>query len=131
MVFTAVQRTAFLENNDQMGIPHATVVQLQNEGITEADNLVDFNKDMIKEIADNLQCPAGQIPDPTPGAAAGATIPTPPFVFGAKSIMRLTAATKLARYYTMVGHPLTLLNMAWNTVMRNFTVNEQWKALEE
>ena len=43
--------------------------------------------------------------------------------------MRLTAATKLVRYYAMVGRPLTPANMAWNTVMRNF--NEQWKALEE
>ena len=43
--------------------------------------------------------------------------------------MRLMAATKLVWYYVMVGHPLTLANMAWNMVMRNF--NEQWKALEE
>ena len=47
---------------------HAMVVQLQNEGITHPDDLMDFDKDMIKQIADN---------DPTPGAAAGATIPTP------------------------------------------------------
>ena len=58
MVFTAAQRTVFFENNDQMGIPHATVVQLQDEGITCPDDLVDFNKDTIKQIADNLQCPA-------------------------------------------------------------------------
>ena len=129
MVFTAAQRTAFFENNDQMGNPHATVVKLQEEGISRPDDLVDFDKNMIKQIADNLRRPAGRIPDPTPGAPAGATIPTPPFVFGAKSVMRLTAATKLVRYYEMVGHPLTPANMAWNTVMRNF--NEQWKALEE
>ena len=129
MVFTAAQRTAFFENNDQMGIPHATVVKLQEEGISHPDDLVDFDKDTIKQIADNLRRPAGRIPDPTPGAPAGATIPTPPFVFGARSVMRLTAATKLVRYYAMVGRPLTPANMAWNTVMRNF--NEQWKALEE
>ena len=129
MVFTAAQRTAFFENNDQMGIPHATVMKLQEEGISRPDDLVDFDKDTIKQIADNLQCPAGRIPDPTPGAPAGATILTPPFVFGAKSVMRLTAVTKLVRYYTMVSRPLTPANMAWNTVMRNF--NEQWKALEE
>ena len=107
MVFTAAQRTAFFENNDQMGIPHATVVKLQEEGISRPDDLVDFDKDTIKQIADNLRRPAGRIPDPTPGAPAGATIPTPPFVFGARSVMRLTAATKLVRYYVMVGRPLT------------------------
>ena len=95
MVFTAAQRTAFFENNDQMGIPHAMVMQLQDEGITHPDDLMDFNKDTIKQIADNQRRPAGRIPDPTPGAAAGAMTPTPPFIFGAKSIMRLTAATKL------------------------------------
>ena len=122
MVFTAAQKTAFFENNDQMGFPHAMVMQLQDKGIMRPDNLVDFDKDTIKQIADNLRRLAGCIPDPTPGAAAGATIPTPPF-------MRLMAATKLVRYYAMVGCPLTLANMAWNMVMRNF--NEQWKALEE
>ena len=95
MVFTAARRTAFFENNDQMGIPHATVIQLQDEGITHPDNLMDFDKDTIKQIADNLQHPAGQIPDPSPGAATGVTILTPPFIFRAKLIMRLTAATKL------------------------------------
>ena len=128
MVFTAAQRTVFFENNDQMGIPLATLVQLQDEGITHRDDLVDFDKDTIKQIADNLRCPARRIPDPTPGAAAGVTIPTPPFVFGAKSIMRLMAPTKLVQYYVMVGHPLTPVNMAWNMVMWNF--NEQWKALD-
>ena len=54
MVFTAAQRTAFFENNDQLGIPHATVVKLQEEGISRPDDLVDFNKDTIKQIADNL-----------------------------------------------------------------------------
>ena len=54
MVFTAVQRTAFFKNNDQMGIPHATVMQLQDEGITHPDNLMDIDKDTIKQIADNL-----------------------------------------------------------------------------
>ena len=59
MVFTAAQRTAFFENNDQMGIPQATVVKLQEEGISRPDDLVDFDKDTIKQIADNLRRPAG------------------------------------------------------------------------
>ena len=33
MVLTAAQTTAFFENPDQMGIPHATMVQMQQEGI--------------------------------------------------------------------------------------------------
>ena len=66
MVFTAAQRTAFFKNNDQMGIPHAMVMQLQDKGITRPDDLMDFDKDTIIQIADNLRCPARRIPDPTP-----------------------------------------------------------------
>ena len=33
MVLTAAPTTAFFESPDQMGIPHATMVQMQLEGI--------------------------------------------------------------------------------------------------
>ena len=127
MVFTAAQTTAFFEQDAQMGLPNATVVELQNEGITTVNDLVDFDKDTIKQVSENLRRPAGRIPDPDPGAAPGATIPTPPFVFGAKSQKRLIVAADAVRYYETVGRPLTAANMAWNPVLRNFA--EQWKAL--
>jgi hypothetical protein len=95
MPLTAAQRTAFFENADQMGIPQATVVQLQAEGIAGVEDLTDFDKETIEQIASNLRRPAGRVPDPNPGAAAGATIATPPFAFGAKSQQRLTHATNL------------------------------------
>ena len=45
------------------------------------DDLVDFDKDtIIEQIAANLRRPAGRVPDPNPAAAAGATVPTAPFV---------------------------------------------------
>ena len=88
MVLTANQTTAFIENANQMAIPHATVIQLQNEGIMSVADLVDFDKDMLSQIAENLRRPGGRIPDPNPAAPAGTSIPSPPFVFGAKSQMR-------------------------------------------
>ena len=111
MVLTNAQTTAFFEDAAQMGIPHATVVQLQEEGIDQVDDLVDFDKDTITQVAANLRRPAGRIADPTPGAAAGATIPTPSFVFGAKSQMRLTSAASLLRYYNTVGRNTTAGNL--------------------
>ena len=45
MVLTAAQTSTFFKHAEQMGIPHTTVVQLQSEGITLVDNLVDFDKD--------------------------------------------------------------------------------------
>ena len=56
------QTTVFF-NDDQMGIPHSTVIQPQNEGIMVVDNLVDFEKDTVKQIAVNLGRPGGRIPD--------------------------------------------------------------------
>jgi predicted RecB family nuclease len=95
MPLTVEQTTAFFEQDAQMGIPNETVVQLQQEGITTVDDLVDFDKDTIEQIAANLRRPAGRIPDPNPAAAPGATIPTPSFVFGAKSQKRLITASTL------------------------------------
>jgi predicted RecB family nuclease len=55
MVVTAAQTTAFFEDPIQMGIPHATVVQLQQEGISMVEDLVDVDKDTIEQIAANLR----------------------------------------------------------------------------
>ncbi len=73
MPLTANQRTAFFEAPDQMGIPHATVAQLHEEGTDGVEDLTDFDKDAIEQIASDLRRPAGRAPDPNPGVAAGAT----------------------------------------------------------
>jgi hypothetical protein len=49
MPLTAAQTTPFFEQDAQVGIPHATVMQLQQEGITIVDDLINFNKDTIKQ----------------------------------------------------------------------------------
>ena len=128
MVLTAAQTTAFFEGQDQMGVPHPTVVQLAQEGITAVDDLADFEKESLQQLADNLRRPGGRVPDPTPNAAEGATIPTPAFVFGAKSQKRLLVATDLIKYYNMTGREISASNIRWNHVMKNFEI--QWKALK-
>ena len=85
MVLTAAQTTSLFENADQMGVQHATVVQLALERIQTVDDLADFDKEALQQLADNLRHLGGRVPNPDPGAAAGSTIPTPAFVFGAKS----------------------------------------------
>jgi hypothetical protein len=129
MPLTAAQTTAFFEQDARMGIPNQTVVQLQQEGITTVDDLIDFDKDTMEQIAFNLRRPAGRIPDLNPAAAAGATIPTPSFVFGAKSQKRLITASKLQNYYNSVQRNTTVANLQWTPVMKNFEI--QWKALED
>ena len=133
MVLTVAQTTAFLENADQMGIqmgiPPATVVQLGIDGIVTVADLADFNKDSLQQLADNLCKPGGRVADPNPGAAARATIPTPAFVFGAKSQKWLGVVCDLVQYYETVGRDLTAPNMRWNQVGKKFEI--QWKALKD
>ena len=111
MVITAAQTTSFFENADQMGVQHATVIQLALEGIQTVDDLADFDKEALQQLADNLRRPGGRVPNPDPGAAAGSTIPTPAFIFGAKSQKWLGIACELVRYYNTVGRDLTKANM--------------------
>ena len=55
MVLTVAQTMAFLKNNDQMGIHHATIVEVQQEGIANVDDLSDLDKDSLNQLPDNLQ----------------------------------------------------------------------------
>ena len=54
MVLTAAQTTSFFENTHQMGVQHATVVQLALEGIQTVDDLADFDKEALQQLVDNL-----------------------------------------------------------------------------
>ena len=128
MVLTTTQTTTFFESPDQMGIPHATMVQMQQEGIQLVADLAHFEKESLQQLADNLRRPGGRIADPDPNAPAGATIPIPAFTYGAKSQKRLTVACDLIRFYQTVGRDLTAANLQWNQVMSNFEI--QWKALK-
>ena len=127
MVLTAAQTTAFFEDDAQMAMPHATVVQLAEEGINTVYDLVDFDKDTLQQVADNLRKPPGRIQDPNQPNNPQATIPTPGFVFGAKSHKRLLAACELLRYYNTVGRTVTSTNIVWANQVKDF--DDQWKAL--
>ena len=105
------------------------MVQMQLEGVQSVADHADFEKDSLQQLADNLRKPGGRIPDPDPNTAAGATILTPAFTYGAKFQKRLTVARDLIRYYQTVGRVLTAANIQWNQVMSNFEI--QWKALKE
>ena len=55
MVLTGAQITVFSEETTHMAIPHETRIQLQEEGIDDVDNLVNFDKCNLKQVADNLR----------------------------------------------------------------------------
>jgi len=128
MVFTVAQTTAFFTDADQLAITAETRIQLATEGLANVEDLAEFDDESLKQITDNLRRPGGRIPDPNPGAAPGATIATPSFIFGAKSQLRLKAAITIARYYETVGRVPSAGNMRWNPVIKTFI--EHWKALK-
>ena len=62
-----------------MSIPNETVPHLKKQGITNVDDLDNFDKNTIGQIADNLQLPTGGITDPNPNSAAVTMITTDAF----------------------------------------------------
>ena len=72
MVFTQAALNQFFTADDQMAIPEATRQQLALEGITGVEDLSEFDKDGIKQLANNLQRTGRRVPDP---ADPNATIP--------------------------------------------------------
>ena len=121
MVFTNAQTTSFFEDADQMALSNRTRVQLAQEGITNVVDLSDFDDATLKQVSENLKRPGGTV------NAQGAIVPTPPFVLGAKSYLRIKAATKLVKYYETVGRDISAANMKWDPVMKTFI--EHWEAL--
>ena len=113
MPSTAAQTTAFFENADQMPIPNTTVLQWEAEGINAVDDLSEFDRDTIHQLASNLGRPP-----------AGAH-----YVFRDKSQKRLIAACDIIRYYETIGRSLTAANLMWDMVINNFQI--QWKALKD
>jgi hypothetical protein len=128
MVFTNAQTTAFFEDALQMGIPNATRLQLVTEGIVNVQDLEEFDEANLKQITENMRRPPGRVPV-DPAHPLGPSIPTPPFEFGAKSIIRLKAASDIVRYYQTTGRTLTAPNMQWDPVIKSFA--EHWKALKD
>ena len=108
MAFTAAQRTSFWTQQGQMCLPAATLPALTAEGISQPDDLEEFNDAGIKAIAK--------------------TIREEGHVFAQKSVQRIQHAAKVVRYYHLVGRALTPANMRY-TVIKKFI--SAWESLEK
>ena len=129
MVLTAQNVTTFFTGVDYLELDAATVSQLQVEGISTPNHLVEFDKDALKQLADNLRNPGGRVVNPDPNAPEGSTIPRPPYIFGAKSQKRLLACRNAVCFYDSIDRPLSLSMLKYDPVIKNFEL--QWKALSE
>jgi len=129
MPLTAAQITAFFEDaNNGMAMVHDTVVKIRDEGIGHPQDLVEFDKDTLGQVAESLRKPGDRIANPDPNAPVGSTIPRPPYVIGAKSLKRLQQACDLVRYYETTGRPITSQNIAY-PIIRRFSL--QWQSLKD
>ena len=66
MVLTDNGVRLFFHADNHMAIPVATIVLLVQEGIEHPDELQDFDKESLKDVANNLINPGGRIPHPDP-----------------------------------------------------------------
>jgi hypothetical protein len=105
MVLSQAQTTAFFQD-----AVNRTFTQLVTEGITD----VTEDPEDMELVVKNLRAPPGRVRHPDAAlAAAGTTISTPPFVIGAKSLMRLEAVADMIRYHETVGRAITPQNIRW------------------
>lgn len=118
MVLTAAQTTAFFRQPAQMGLPATTIAQMAQEGIETVEDLSEFTKEDIDNLASTLRKMSA------PGARPAAN-----FTFGAKSQKRLAVAAEIVRYYEVVGRPLSATNMKWSDTLKNFEI--QWKSIKD
>ena len=61
MVLTNAQLTALITSNTQMALPAATFNQLSVEGIQAVGDLLDFDKDSLDQVANNICRSAGGV----------------------------------------------------------------------
>ena len=125
MPFTDAQTLAFFTDAAQMGIPAGTREKLREEGIDTLEDLKEFDRESIKRIAESLRCPGGRIADPDGDEPA--MVPTPPFVFGARSQKRMAEAAEPVRHCDTIQRAFTPINVRCK-VIEHFT--EQWTALK-
>ena len=123
MVFTGAQITSFFEDADQMGLSNRTRVYIQGEGINRPDDLQEFtDKDAWDQIIENCKRP------PQTTNAVGNHVNQQPFIFPAKSLMRLKVAARVVDYYARTSRPLSAANMRW-VRLNNFNV--EWKVIQD
>ena len=68
MVFTVNQTIDFYEDNNQISLHQAMRLQLVNEVLRHVHDLLEFDGELIKGIANNLHRPGGRITNPESNA---------------------------------------------------------------
>ena len=126
MPLTSHMINSFFRDAHQMGLSARNQAQLAGEGITDLDDLADFdNKEAWAQIVENCKRPP-KIVDPN---NANQPVAQEPFQLPAKYLMRLKVDTKAVKYFNSIDRPLTMNMMTWDNYLRNFKM--EWEYLQE
>eukprot|EP00957_Ditylum_brightwellii_P142928 10890070-Ditylum_brightwellii.AAC.1 len=91
-----MQTNTFFTSSKQMEVTKEMLKELGKEAIKEVKDLTEFNKDIWKQVMDNLKHPGGQMKNPDKDANKNhAIVPQTPYLFGTRIQMRLLEASKL------------------------------------
>eukprot|EP00957_Ditylum_brightwellii_P147060 11197190-Ditylum_brightwellii.AAC.1 len=102
-----------------MEVTKEMLTQLGHEGIKKVEDLTEFSNENWKQVVENLKRMGGRMKnlDKEPGYNNPSTIAQTPYPFGVRTQMRLFKASELMRYYTTIGHKLTVSNTVYTTVI--------------
>ena len=102
MPLTSYMINSLFRDADQMGLSALTQAQLAGEGITDIDDLADFeNKKAWVQIVENCKRPP-KIADPN---KANQLVAQEPFQLPAKSLTRLKVDAKTVKYFNSIDRP--------------------------
>ena len=73
-----------------------------------------IGKDFLNKLTYNLKLPGGQV------NVGGAMVAMTYFKFGAKSQIRLEAASNIVRFYKTVVRPITNTIIQWDPIIKYF-----------
>ena len=104
--------------NVEIGMPEPTMVKLREEEIERPENLVEFNFEDVKGIAEALRKPRGLVP--SSGNARASIIPARGVRIGARALSRLEADIEMMNYYETVNHKPTADQLRCDPVVKNF-----------
>ena len=126
----------FWTDRDQMGLSEAARGKLKNEGLEVISDFADFREDQLKQASKNIRNPTNPIQGLPRVLDANGTeifpaVPPVPAVPGvnlpAKCMLRLQVAAIAYEYYYSIGREITLDNMHYTRVLKEFYV--EWEAV--
>ena len=79
-----------------MGLQVATTAAINAEGIDRPADLLDYSKDDLESVFENLSKPLVTV-------VSGAIVPVVPHALSAKSKKRIVMASDATRYYAQIG----------------------------